>query len=91
MAAAIGLAWRRPLWPQTVGPGGESPTPSSEVTLTDAEVAKIKEGKCTAALLWHTSSDFVNAVTAGAKDEFARLGIEVVADDRCRLRLPPSR
>ena len=43
--------------------------------------------KATAALLWHTSSDFVNAVTAGAKDEFARLGIEVVADHRCRLRL----
>lgn len=65
---------------ETVGPGGESPTLSSEVTLTDAEVAKIKEMKATAALLWHTSSDFVNAVTAGAKDEFARLGIEVVAE-----------
>jgi len=47
--------------------------------LSDAEVAKLKEGKYTAALLWHTSSDFVNAVTAGAKDEFARLGIAVVA------------
>ena len=62
-----------------MGPGGESPTPSSEVTLTDAEVAQIKEMKATAALLWHTSSDFVNAVTAGANDEFARLGVEVVA------------
>ncbi|HET7715504.1 MAG TPA: substrate-binding domain-containing protein [Bauldia sp.] len=65
---------------QTVGPGGEQPTPSKDVTLTDAEVAQIKEKKATAALLWHTSSDFVNAVTAGAKDEFARLGIEVVAE-----------
>jgi ribose transport system substrate-binding protein len=64
---------------ETVGPGGEKATPSSEVTLSDAEAAKLKEGKYTAALLWHTSSDFVNAVTAGAKDEFARLGIEVVA------------
>src|ERR1700753_4361942 len=64
---------------ETVGPGGEKATPSSEVTLSDAEAAKLKEGKFTAALLWHTSSDFVNAVTAGAKDEFARLGIEVVA------------
>lgn len=65
---------------QTVGPGGEQPTASKDVTLTDAEVAQIKEKKATAALLWHTSSDFVNAVTAGAKDEFARLGIEVVAE-----------
>jgi ribose transport system substrate-binding protein len=64
---------------ETVGPGGEMATPSSEVTLSDAEASKLKEGKYTAALLWHTSSDFVNAVTAGAKDEFARLGIEVVA------------
>jgi ribose transport system substrate-binding protein len=49
------------------------------VTLSDAEVAKVKGLNATAALLWHTSSDFVNAVTAGAKDEFARLGISVVA------------
>src|SRR5436305_1794376 len=64
---------------QTKGPKGESPTPASQITLTDAEVAKLKEGKNTAALLWHTSSDFVNAVTAGATDEFKRLGISVVA------------
>ncbi|MGO4831258.1 LacI family transcriptional regulator, partial [Rhizobiaceae sp. 2RAB30] len=64
---------------QTVGPNGETATPSSALTLSDAEVAKLKEGKHTAALLWHTSSDFVTAVTAGATDEFKRLGIEVVA------------
>lgn len=64
---------------ETMGPGGEKATPSSEVTLSDTEVAKLKEGKYTAALLWHTSSDFVNAVTAGATDEFTRLGISIVA------------
>src|SRR5271163_945632 len=64
---------------ETVGPSGEKATPTSELTLTDAEAAKLKEGKFTAALLWHTSSDFVNAVTAGAKDEFARLGMTVIA------------
>ncbi len=83
VAAMLGLMQpelSRSAWAgETVGPGGEKATPSSEVTLTDAEVAKLKEGKYTAALLWHTSSDFVNAVTAGAKDEFARLGISVVA------------
>ncbi|MER8512445.1 substrate-binding domain-containing protein [Mesorhizobium sp. M1060] len=28
-------------------------------------------------MLWHTSSDFTNAVTAGATDEFARAGITI--------------
>jgi ribose transport system substrate-binding protein len=64
---------------ETVGPGGEKATPSSDLVLSDEEAAKLKDGHFTAALLWHTSSDFVNAVTAGAKDEFTRLGVEVVA------------
>ncbi len=64
---------------ETKGPGGEAATPSSALTLSDSEVAKLKAGKYTAALLWHTSSDFVNAVTAGATDEFNRLGMSVVA------------
>ena len=64
-------------WAQTVGPAGESATPSSEVTLTDEDIAALQGQGHTAALLWHTSSDFVNAVSAGATDEFARAGIEV--------------
>src|SRR5271165_3694080 len=64
---------------ETVGPDGEKATPSTDLKLSDAEAAKIAAGKPTAALLWHTSSDFVNAVTAGAKDEFQRLGVSVVA------------
>ena len=75
--AVLGLA--SAIAGETVGPGGEQATPSSALTLSDAEVAKLRQGKYTAALLWHTSSDFVNAVTAGASDEFARLGITVVA------------
>src|SRR5262245_26053106 len=71
-AAGAGLA-------QTIGPNGETATPSNALTLTDAEAAKLKDAKYTAALVWHTSSDFVTAVTAGATDEFKRLGIEVVA------------
>src|ERR1700743_3644891 len=65
---------------ETVGPGGEKATPSTDIKLTDGEIAKIKDSKYSAALLWHTSSDFVNAVTAGAKDEFAKLGVPVVAE-----------
>ena len=64
---------------QTLGPNGEAATPSSALTLTDAEVAKLKEGKYSAALVWHTSSDFISAVTAGAIHEFDRAGIKVVA------------
>ena len=80
LALSAALATTMPAFAgETVGPGGEKATPTSELTLTDAEAAKLKEGKFTAALLWHTSSDFVNAVTAGAKDEFARLGMTIVA------------
>ena len=64
---------------QTVGPNGEAATLSSALTLTEAEAAKLKEGKYSAALLWHTSSDFISAVTAGATHEFDRYGIKVVA------------
>ena len=70
VAALAGALLAGPGFGQTKGPGGESPTPSSAVTLTEAEAAKLKEGHYTAALLWHTSSDFVNAVTAGATDAF---------------------
>ena len=63
---------------QTIGPQGETATPSTEVTVSDRIAADLKGEGYTAALLWHDQSDFVNAVTAGATDEFKRLGIEVV-------------
>lgn len=63
----------------TTGPGGEAAAPASRLTLTAAEVATVRSGAYRAALLWHTSSDFINAVSAGALDEFGRLGIKVVA------------
>jgi ribose transport system substrate-binding protein len=64
---------------QTVGPNGEAATPSSALALTDEEVAKLRDGKYSAALVWHTSSDFISAVTAGAIHEFDRAAIKVVA------------
>ena len=64
---------------ETIGPGGESATPSSSVVVSDDKVAAVRAAGYSAALLWHEQSDFVNAVTAGAGDEFDRLGIEVVA------------
>ncbi|HEV7254959.1 MAG TPA: substrate-binding domain-containing protein [Mesorhizobium sp.] len=62
---------------QTVGPQGESATPSATIMVPEDKAASLKGKK--AALLWHEESDFVNAVTTGATDEFKRLGIEVVA------------
>lgn len=64
---------------QTIGPGGEAATSSSAVIVPDSKLSMIRNGKYKAALLWHDQSDFVNAVSAGAGDEFKRLGIEVVA------------
>ena len=66
--------------PMTQGPGGEEAVPSSEVTLSDEEVAEVQSGGYTAALLWHTSGAFTDAVSQGAHDAFAELGIEVVAE-----------
>ena len=79
VAAFLALGAGASFAANTTGPNGESATPASAVTLTPDEEAKIKQGKHTAALAWHTSSDYTTAVDQGAKDEFARLGIEVVA------------
>lgn len=64
----------------TVGPNGEPATPCANITLTAEQVDAVKAGGYTAALLWHTSGDFTNAVNSGAKDAFTELGVEVVAE-----------
>lgn len=63
----------------TTGPHGEKPTPAASMTLSQEQEQKIKDGKFTAALVWHEMSEYTNAVNRGAQDEFQRLGIEVVA------------
>jgi ribose transport system substrate-binding protein len=68
-----------PVLAQTVGPQGETATPSSAVVVADGDLEAVRAGGHTAALLWHDQSDFVNAVTAGATAELTRAGIEVVA------------
>ena len=75
-AAGLSLAGSA-AFAQTVGPSGETATPSAEVKLTDADIAALKDKGYKAALLWHTSSDFTNAVSTGAKDEFARAGVTI--------------
>ncbi len=79
LAASAFIALATGLSAETIGPGGENATPSSSVVVSDDQVAAVQAAGYSAALLWHDQSDFVNAVTAGASDEFRRLGIEVVA------------
>ena len=49
----------------TTGPNGETPTPASSLTLTPDEEQQIKDGKFTAALVWHEMSEYTNAVNRG--------------------------
>lgn len=63
----------------TTGPHGEKPTPAASMVLNQEQEQKIRDGKFTAALVWHEMSEYTNAVNRGAQDEFKRLGIEVVA------------
>jgi ribose transport system substrate-binding protein len=70
---------------QTTGPNGEEATPTSALKLSTEEIEQVKAGGYTAALTWHQSSDFTTAVTAGAEDEFAKLGIDIVATTNANL------
>jgi ribose transport system substrate-binding protein len=63
----------------TRGPNGESATPASTISLSAEDLAKIKQGNYTAALLWPSSGDFIDAVNRGVKAEFDTMGISVVA------------
>jgi len=61
------------------GPNGEETAPASAVTLTDAEISQVKAGQYTAALLWAGAGEWYNGLTDGAKAEFEKLGITIVA------------
>lgn len=54
-------------------------TQASAITITTAQQQQIRQQQLTAALVWHGASPWINAVTAGAKDEFAAMGVKVVA------------
>ncbi len=66
--------------PVTVGPNNEPATAVATLTLSDAEVEQIRAGGHTAAFAWHELYDWSGAVAQGAKDEFERLGISVIAE-----------
>jgi ribose transport system substrate-binding protein len=65
----------------STGPSGESPTAASEVTLSDEELAEVQGMGATAAIVMHYSGDDWSAAQiAGLRDQFERMGIEVIAE-----------
>ena len=61
-------------------PNGEAPAGFESTELTADEVAQIQAAGLTAAIVMHyAGNDWSSAQIEGLKDEFARLGIEVVA------------
>jgi ribose transport system substrate-binding protein len=69
----------------TRGQGGEVPVWYNQLNLTSAEVAKMKAGKYTAALVWHTASPFMDALTTGATKTFAAMGVKVISVTNANL------
>ncbi len=62
------------------GPNGEDPAEPSAADLTPEQIAKVKGMGAKAAISMHYGgNDWSVAQIAGLKDEFAKLGIEVVA------------
>ena len=62
------------------GPNGEDATPATELSLTDEEKAKIREGNYTAAIALHYGgNDWSTSQVKGLTDTFTDLGIEIVA------------
>lgn len=64
---------------ETRGPNGEQATPYTQVSLTQDQQDQVKAKNYTAAILMHSTSDWSNALIAGAKDLFSSLNIKVVA------------
>ncbi|AOT10126.1 sugar ABC transporter substrate-binding protein [Pseudoalteromonas luteoviolacea] len=52
---------------------------STEYLLSQKQETQVQKAKLTAVMAWHGSSPWINAVTLGAKKEFQRLGIELLA------------
>lgn len=62
------------------GPSGEEPTPAADLALSDEELAQIKEMNATAAIVMHYGgNDWSRAQVEGLQDQFAKMGIEVIA------------
>jgi ribose transport system substrate-binding protein len=64
----------------STGPNGEKPTPARDVELTPDELDEIKGKNATAAIVLHYGgNDWSTAQANGLKNEFAKMGIKVIA------------
>jgi len=64
----------------STGPYGETPAAATDITLTDAEITKVKGMNATAAIVMHyAGNDWSVAQVDGLKSEFTNLGINVIA------------
>jgi ribose transport system substrate-binding protein len=64
----------------STGPHGEQASPASDLVLTDDELSRIKAGKYKVAICFHyNGDDWSAAQEKGLRDQFGRMGIEVVA------------
>lgn len=71
----------------TRGPNGEAAEPASAVQITDADIAEIKQGGYTAALIWDAQTTWFDAVSQGARDAFEQYGIQIVAETQYNFDL----
>lgn len=65
---------------ETRGPDGEVPVWYTDLTLTSDEVAEVEDQGLRAAIVWHFTSPFMAALSAGARQTFEELGVEVVSE-----------
>ena len=62
------------------GPKGEDPVPADQIELTENELQQIADMGATAAIVMHYGgNDWSQAQIAGLEDEFAKMGVEVIA------------
>lgn len=64
---------------KSTGPNGETATIASALSLTDEEIAKLKEGNYSAAISFHyAGNDWSTAQQKGLEDTFEKFGIKIV-------------
>lgn len=67
--------------PKTKGPNGEEAVPSTDIQLSDEDIAALEEqGPLKAAILWPASFQFYKVASSGIRSELDKVGAEVIAE-----------
>lgn len=67
--------------PKTVGPNGEKAEPSTDIVLSEEDIAALnKRGPLTAGILWPASFQFYKVASQGIESELDKVGGEVIAE-----------